>query len=1383
MTRGRRWLRGAVAVGLATTLALTGFNAPARAETQVLPAPYEQEVAQGLRAGGAVLVDQHSSTLAPGLQVTQFQRRQDRAWVSGQVMTLDLNAPNLSLDVEDGGAVSGTNKTVSEFANKPNVVAAVNGDFFDMNASDAPVHGNVSSQGIRTLTPGSVAFTMTQGKAAIEQLMSNSQLVRASDNTTVPVRGVNSPSAGDGLTVFNSAWGSYRLDQIIGNRPATIIRVRAGVVTSITSDVTTVAPTVSIAPDESVVVARGAAAVTSVAAFAVGDKVSLDVKANITPDLAIGGSVALVTNGELTTENQVTAGRTAVGITADGSKLLIVTIDGRRADADGQTIQELAQMMKDLGAHNAINLDGGGSTTMVGRPAGASAPIELNRPSDGHQRVVSNALVIRSTASTKLAGVHTSVASEPLNSAASQQLTVLPGLSRTVRATGLDEAGRPVTTYGTFAASSSAVAVNGLGETAQVTGKSPGSGQLTYTAAGHSTKLGYRVVGPMQRLVASHTLVPLSGTDATATLSLKGVDGDGNSVPIETSDVQVQTTGPIEVQPSSLDSWSVAGTASGAGTITLTAGGKTTTVAVTVGTVDQPVGDFSDLTKWRFSQARATGTLTSSTGPNGEPALRLQHDFTRQTGTRGSYAVSTTELPVAGQPQALSLWIKGDGTGAWPRIQLRRGDGTSTNIDGPPVEWTGWRQVTFPIPAGTAYPLAIQQIRFMETRSTAKYHGDITVAGLAAKVPAETDLPEIPYVHDPVIIANGSVADRPLKIAVMADGQFVGRNPDSELVTGVRRTLRQIVAAKPDMLIINGDLVDESNDIDFELAKKILSEEVGDKLPYQYVPGNHEIMGQPISNFEKFFGSTSSVHDLKGTRLITLDSATGRLAKPGLDQLRMLEDELAKARKDASITGVLVFNHHPIDDPSPSKASQLSDRTEAKALDRLFAQFRADGKQIAHINGHAGLFHASARDGVSRVINGNSGKAPSSAADQGGWAGWTMLGVDPSKGTVSADPEVVADRIAWLRAETKPWVDQLNLSVEGQTGDTIRLKPGQQLTLTSTFSQGNRQVPVQWPVSHQWKADNVSLTSATPEAGDEPLRFDPATGQLTWLSTGVGSLTLTVNGVAKTVTVVAEHPTAPNPSKLPTGVLGDHTGDGSADVFAVDKAGSLVLLAGDAKGGLSVFGQTQLGWGTQTALVQVNDLTGDGRSDVLARHQDNTLWLYQSLGNGRLQRVRQVGRNWGSMDQLKPIFNSRVGAAQYLIARRSDGALFSYQLSAAGLGSATQIGRGWSGMSHILGVGDQNGDGRADVMAIGEDGTLWTYPSRANGTLMSGIKTGRGWNSFDLVFTPGDFSKDGRYDLVGRRKDGQVFTYLNTGKGWTPAKLALSGANQYRLMG
>ena len=73
--------------------------------------------------------------------------------------------------------------------------------------------------------------------------------------------------------------------------------------------------------------------------------------------------------------------------------MLLLAVDGRSDDSCGYTMVELARMMQDLGADEALNLDGGGSTTMVGGKRGVLKV--LNDPSDSVLRNVANALVVR----------------------------------------------------------------------------------------------------------------------------------------------------------------------------------------------------------------------------------------------------------------------------------------------------------------------------------------------------------------------------------------------------------------------------------------------------------------------------------------------------------------------------------------------------------------------------------------------------------------------------------------------------------------------------------------------------------------------------------------------------------------------------------------------------------------------------------------------------------------------------------------------------------------------------------------------------------------------------------------------------------------------------
>lgn len=119
---------------------------------------------------------------------------------------------------------------------------------------------------------------------------------------------------------------------------------------------------------------------------------------------AVGAYPRLVENGKnVANDNPAIHPRTAAGVTAEG-KLLLVTVDGRIVDRSvGLTFHELADVLIRWGARDAINLDGGGSTTLVMDDplTAANDPRVMNLPCDklpdkphGKERPVANSIAV-----------------------------------------------------------------------------------------------------------------------------------------------------------------------------------------------------------------------------------------------------------------------------------------------------------------------------------------------------------------------------------------------------------------------------------------------------------------------------------------------------------------------------------------------------------------------------------------------------------------------------------------------------------------------------------------------------------------------------------------------------------------------------------------------------------------------------------------------------------------------------------------------------------------------------------------------------------------------------------------------------------------------------
>ncbi|HZZ41442.1 MAG TPA: phosphodiester glycosidase family protein [Tepidisphaeraceae bacterium] len=87
--------------------------------------------------------------------------------------------------------------------------------------------------------------------------------------------------------------------------------------------------------------------------------------------------------------------RTAVGIGNGGKTLFLVVVDGRTKTSKGMSLRELAEEFVKLGAEEAINLDGGGSSVLAIRDPGTHKMVILNHPSDGKERSVGDVLGVK----------------------------------------------------------------------------------------------------------------------------------------------------------------------------------------------------------------------------------------------------------------------------------------------------------------------------------------------------------------------------------------------------------------------------------------------------------------------------------------------------------------------------------------------------------------------------------------------------------------------------------------------------------------------------------------------------------------------------------------------------------------------------------------------------------------------------------------------------------------------------------------------------------------------------------------------------------------------------------------------------------------------------
>ncbi|MBG0815792.1 phosphodiester glycosidase family protein [Planomonospora sp. ID82291] len=294
-------------------------------------------------------------------------------------------------------------ETTSSMSKLNNAIAGVNGGFFNIHTAKAlqgdPV--GVSVVGGRLLsegTPGRSGLVITGRKAWITELRSVVTAI-SSDGTKVEVKGVNRAAGTDELVLYTEEFGAKTAadggSEVVVDAQGRIVTARAagGVVprghyvlhgTGVMADwlYEHAAETWTMKLDTKVIDLRTGRAV------------------RLTPQTYVmGGGVGLLRNGRVrisaAADGHASVNmmlrrhpRTILGVNKSGG-LILVTVDGRNPGVSvGASMVEAAQIMRWLGAKQAINFDGGGSTAMV---VGHKV---VNRPSDGRERTIGDALFI-----------------------------------------------------------------------------------------------------------------------------------------------------------------------------------------------------------------------------------------------------------------------------------------------------------------------------------------------------------------------------------------------------------------------------------------------------------------------------------------------------------------------------------------------------------------------------------------------------------------------------------------------------------------------------------------------------------------------------------------------------------------------------------------------------------------------------------------------------------------------------------------------------------------------------------------------------------------------------------------------------------------------------
>jgi Phosphodiester glycosidase len=336
--------------------------------------------------------------IAPGVALTSFIDR--RVPIRAYMLWIDPSqGASLGMTLSSGhlGSVSKT----SAMAQAANAIAAVNGDYGNL-VLRRPIHPFVlNGDLIQTSTVLSAMFSISaDGSMRIGKPSESVSVTEPDAGETWPIATWNhgQPVPGD-ITAYTSAGGTVEATPSY----SCSARLVPDGSSKPTSDGSTRAYTVEqagcfssrLAPNDGVVISAVPATDegTFIRSLTPGEAMQIDWSLGW-PGLvdAIGGSNVLVQGGKIVLGPCSGAicsrnPRTSIGLTSDG-RIVLVVVDGRQQGSVGMSLAELATFMQGLGVDSAMNLDGGGSSTMVIKGHVA------NSPSDGFERSVTTSIVV-----------------------------------------------------------------------------------------------------------------------------------------------------------------------------------------------------------------------------------------------------------------------------------------------------------------------------------------------------------------------------------------------------------------------------------------------------------------------------------------------------------------------------------------------------------------------------------------------------------------------------------------------------------------------------------------------------------------------------------------------------------------------------------------------------------------------------------------------------------------------------------------------------------------------------------------------------------------------------------------------------------------------------
>ena len=716
---------------IAATIATSASHVQASKITVNMPQSIYQTKTSEHLSSGAVHENQLKFTTA--------------GWWNLNILRIDLNDPHTDIKGLMGSKGLSSRERVSTMVEKSNAIAGINGDFFAFSPVPSLSGGFINEGQIISSPVGaansSTAFMVNKlNQATIDYLSGSVSATNLTSNKNISIVHVNKTNTDfDFLTMLTSNWG----EKSFGNKKHKDL-IEVVVENNIVTDVRVGQGPVSIPKSGYVLAVRGIYH-QNLADYAVGDEILLRPASSPNIDdlkFAIGGGSIVLKNGELGAGDPVLRGnhpRTGVGISKDGKEVILVTIDGRDKSFKGVSQEIFGAIMRDLGAHNAINLDGGGSTAMAVKTVDDNKVKVVNKPSDGGERPVVNGVGVFSNAPVGELSYLKISTDDP---------NMFIDTTRNFTVKAYDQYHNPIA-IDKEKLSFTQTGAKGLMENNSFKASESGMATISAHLGDITASTDVKILGSVKHISTSVTSINVDLNSQKQLPTFTARDDNGYTAKVDPKDINFtlnnEKLGSVTKGVFNSNNETLAGNLTGK------LGEGVANISLSVGSNASLVEGFEKIDNFHFtsqpSHVKVGGALKDDK-KEGNSSISLSYDFSGGTETRAAYLNfknTKSGLALEGIPKKIGLWVKGDNKGSWLRGKIVDSKGTAHTIDFvKSIDFDDWRYVTTDVPGNVHYPISLEQIYVVEIDPAKNHSGSLLIDGLTAAyppVPAPAQIP------------------------------------------------------------------------------------------------------------------------------------------------------------------------------------------------------------------------------------------------------------------------------------------------------------------------------------------------------------------------------------------------------------------------------------------------------------------------------------------------------------------------------------------------------------------------------------------------------------------------------------------------------------------